>query len=279
MSKEIIEGFQSFINFNLLKFGSYSLQVYDLIIAIIVIASNVFLLKLIKKALSSGERFKKLDKGTSFAIVQIVRYILWVVTISIVLEVLGFNLTVILASSAALLVGIGLGLQHVFNDFISGVILLIEPTTQVDDILEIEGDVVRIKSIGIRTTLVMNRDDILVVIPNSLITSSKVINWTSQSRKTRFSIKVGVAYGTDVEKVMSVLVQSAKNNQHVVDKDKTFARFLDFGTSSLDFEVLFYCENIFRIENVKSEIRVEIARLLKENNITVPFPQIDVHMK
>lgn len=279
MSNEIIDGFKSFWNFTIIKFDDYTLQVYNLIVAALVVLTNVFVLKLIRKALLSGERFQRLDKGTSFAIVQILRYIFWVIAISIVLEVLGFNLTVILASSAALLVGVGLGLQHVFNDFISGVILLIEPTTQVGDILEVEGDVVQIKSIGIRTTLVMNRDDILVVIPNSLITKSKVINWTTQSRKTRFSINVGVAYGSDVEKVMKVLTEAAKSHQQVVDKDKVFARFLNFGNSSLDFEVLFFCENIFRIENVKSDIRVEIAKLFKANNITVPFPQLDVHMK
>jgi small-conductance mechanosensitive channel len=178
-----------------------------------------------------------------------------------------------------LLVGIGLGLQQTFNDFISGIILLAEGSTKIGDVLEIEGDVIKIQNIGLRTSKGLNRDDIVVIIPNSLITTNRVINWSHQSEKTRFRISVGVAYGSDVDLVVKILNESALEHPDISDKTTLEARFVDFGNSSLDFEVLFFSENIFRIEKVKSDIRKIIYRRFKENHITIPFPQVDVHMK
>jgi len=177
------------------------------------------------------------------------------------------------------LVGIGLGLQETFNNFISGVILLFEGSVKVGDILEIDGEVVRMQRIGLRTSSAKNRDDIIIILPNSLITTNKVINWSHQSAKTRFRIKVGVAYGSDVDLVMKILKESALEHPEISDKSAIITRFIDFGNSSLDFELLFFSSNIFRIENVKSEIRRVINRKFAENKITIPFPQVDLHFK
>ena len=108
---------------------------------------------------------------------------------------------------------------------------------------------------------------------------NKVINWSHQNNKARFRVDVGVAYGSDVEKVIKVLVESANEHADTVDKKMTHARLTNFGNSSLDFQVLFYSKNIFRIERIKSEIRRIINRKFIENNITIPFPQVDLHIK
>ncbi|MBS0012270.1 MAG: mechanosensitive ion channel, partial [Bacteroidales bacterium] len=117
------------------------------------------------------------------------------------------------------------------------------------------------------------------IIPNSVITTNKVINWSHQSEKTRFKIKVGVAYGSDVDLVIRILKESALEHQEISDKSSIIARFSDFGNSSLDFELLFFTTNIFRIENLKSDIRKIINRKFIENKITIPFPQVDLHFK
>jgi small-conductance mechanosensitive channel len=192
---------------------------------------------------------------------------------------LGISVTVLIAGSAALLVGIGLGLQQTFNDFISGLILLIEGTTKIGDVLEIDGDVVIIQKIGMRTSKGLNRDDIIVIIPNSLITTRKVINWSHQSKKTRFRINVGVSYGSNVDLVIKILEESALEHPDIADKNLIEARLVDFGNSSLDFQVLFYSNNVFRIEKVKSDIRRIINRKFIENNVIIPFPQMDIHLK
>ena len=189
------------------------------------------------------------------------------------------KVTLLLAGSAALLVGIGLGLQQTFNDVISGIILLSERSIKIEDVLEIDGDVVKIQEIGLRTSKGLNTDDISVIIPNSLITTNKVINWSHQTKKTRFRINIGVSYGSDVNLVLKILEESAFEHPDISDRKLTEARLINFGNSSLDFQVLFYSKNIFRISKVKSDIRRIIIQKFNSNNIIIPFPQMDLHLK
>lgn len=270
---------RDFLEFELLRIGEFRLSVTTLTTILVIFLIAKLLLWLIKKALFSQHKLKVLDQGNLIALFQIIRYVLWIITITLIVETLGVKVTVILAGSAALLVGVGLGLQQTFNDFISGIILLTEGTTKVGDVLEIDGDVVIIQSIGLRTSKGLNRDEIVIIIPNSLITTNKVINWSHQSKKARFKINVGVAYGSDVELVMRVLEESVLEHPDIFDKNLITARFLDFGNSSLDFQVLFFSKNVFRIEKVKSDIRISINRKFIEHNITIPFPQMDVYIK
>ncbi|MFT4847726.1 MAG: small-conductance mechanosensitive channel [Sediminicola sp.] len=151
------------------------------------------------------------------------------------LGTIGVKVTLLLAGSATLLVGIGLGLQKTFNDIISGMILLSERSIQVGDVLEVDGDVVLIESIGVRTSKAINRDDISIIIPNSLITASKVINWSHQSKQTRFKIDIGVAYGIDVDLVIKTLEESTFEHSEIHDRNLIDARLSRFGSSSLDF--------------------------------------------
>ena len=274
-----MEIFNNFLEFEIFRIGEYTLKVYILLTIVIILLVTKLILWLIKKALFGKHKFKKLEAGNSYALFQIIKYVFWIIAIALILDATGVKVTVLIAGSAALLVGIGLGLQQTFNDIISGIILLSEGTTKVGDVLEIENDVVMIQSIGLRTSKGLNRDEIVVIIPNSLITNNRVINWSHQSRKTRFRIDVGVAYGSDVDLVTKVLEESVLEYPDVLDKSSIEARFTDFGNSSLDFQVLFFSKNVFRIEKVKSDIRKIINRKLIENNITIPFPQMDVHLK
>lgn len=170
-------------------------------------------------------------------------------------------------------------MQQTFNDVISGIILLSEQSIKIDDVSEIDGDVVRIQSIGLRTSKGLNTSDISIIIPNSLITTNKVINWSHQTKKTRFRIDVGVAYGSDVDLVIKILEESAFEHPDISDRELTEARLVNFGNSSLDFQVLFFSKNIFRINKVKSDIRRIINKKFIQNKIAIPFPQIDVHVK
>ncbi len=266
------------LEFAIFRIGTHELKVYSLLMVLLIFLITKLLVFVVKIGFFRKRRSGKLDHSSSYSLYQITRYLLWIIALSLSLETLGISVTVLLAGSAALLVGIGLGLQQTFNDFISGIILLIEGTTKIGDVLEIDGDVVIIQKIGLRTSRGLNRDDIIVIIPNSLITTQKVINWSHQSKKTRFRINVGVAYGSDVELVIKILEESALEHPDIADKDLIEARLIDFGNSSLDFQILFYSDNVFRIEKVKSDIRKIINRKFIENKITIPFPQIDIHL-
>lgn len=268
-----------FIETVIFRIGKYEVQVSDLLVVLLIFLVTKFVLWVIRKAIFRKSNGDRREMSNAYSLYQIIKYLLWIFAILFMMQTLGISITVLLAGSAALLVGIGLGLQQTFNDFISGVILLIEGTTRVGDVLEVDGQVVEIQEIGIRTSKGLTRDDIIVIIPNSAITNSKVINWSHQVKRTRFRIDVGVAYGSDVDLVVKILEASALEHPDISHKENIEARFVNFGNSSLDFQLLFFSDDVFRIEKVKSEIRKIINRKFIENNITIPFPQVDLHVK
>lgn len=279
MEQNFLETLRDILNFEILSFDKYSIKVYKIATILLIIVGTKILLWFIKKILGAHYKHQKFDEGTFYALFQIVKYIIWVIVFGLLLETIGVKVTILLAGSTALLVGIGLGLQQTFNDIVSGFILLSERSIKIGDILQIDGDVVKIQDIGLRTSKGLNRDDISIIIPNSLITTSKVINWSHQSKKTRFKIDVGVAYGSDVDLVTTLLIESLLEHPDKFDKKLIDARLVSFGSSSLDFQLLFFSNNIFRIEKVKSDIRRIINKKFNENKIVISFPQLDVHIK
>ena len=274
-----METIKEFLEFELISLDHYKIRVYTLVTILIIFLITKLILRLIKKTLFRKRKINDFDKGNAYALFKIFRYVIWVIAIGLVLETIGIKVTVLVAGSAALLVGVGLGLQQTFNDVISGIILLSEKSIKIDDILEIDGDVVKMQSIGLRTSKGLNTDDISIIIPNSLITTNKVINWSHQTKKTRFKINIGVAYGSDVDLVIKILEESAFEHSDISDRELTEARLVNFGNSSLDFQVLFFSKNIFRINKVKSDIRRIINKKFTKNNIDIPFPQMDLHLK
>ncbi len=223
-------------------------------------------------------RKKKVDKGRQIALRQFLSYIIWVLAVFAILELFGVS-SMIWASSAALLVGIGLGLQDSFKDLISGIIILVEGTVEVGDILEVDGIVARVISIGLRTSKLETRDRVSILIPNSKLVVNQVTNWTHDDFPTRFHVKVGVAYGSDLQLVTNLLKKAAESNVQVLTDPPVTVQFKNFGDSALEFELLFYTKEFFRIEVVKSEIRYVIDQLFKENQVHIPFPQRDVWLR
>ena len=263
------------INFSLIEIEGYTLKVSTIIILTLFILFSAVLLKVLKKIIY---KYSKFDSGKKFSIYNLCKYFIIFFCIIISLQIIGFDLSVLMAGSAALLVGIGFGLQSVFSDFISGIIILVDASVKVNDVIELDSIVGTVKEINFRTTTVMTRDEKHIIIPNSDLTSNRLINWTHSQVTSRFEVEVGVDYSSDVILVMEILVKAVENHPMVLKEPKPFVRFTQFADSSLNFIILFWSDDIFRIENVKSEIRVEIFRLFRENNIQIPFPQRVLHM-
>jgi small-conductance mechanosensitive channel len=270
-----MEAINEFLEFEIFHFKEHYLTIFELLSVFIIFLITRLLIWLIGKVIFQKT---KLDKGSRFALYQLIKYVIWITAIVFMMEAVGAEYTLIMAGSAALLVGIGLGLQSTFTDILSGVILLFEKSIKIDDILEVDGDIIKIQSIGLRTSKGVNRRQINVILPNSLITTSKVINWSHQTYKTRFNIDVGVAYGSDIDLVTKILKNSAIEHPEVLEDDSIDVRLIGFGASSLDFQLLFFSQNIFFIEKAKSDIRKIIVRKFHENNITIPFPQLDLNL-
>ncbi len=267
------------LNFSLIETDNFNLTVIDLVIIAGISFAAYLLIFLIKKALLNTKSKLYLTNGSGHAVFQILKYFIIVITVVVILETIGVNVTLLLAGSAALLVGLGLGIKELFYDIISGFILLFERTITIDDIVEVDGMVAKVRKMSLRTSEVETRDDIIIIVPNSKLVSEKVINWSHNKNFTRFKIDVGVAYGSDVNEVISILRKCTESHPNVSTQKPPKIRFIDFGDSSLKFEVLFWSDKMFRIEDVKSDIRIMISKSFKENNIQIPFPQRDLHLK
>ncbi len=264
------------LNYTLLQLGDYIVRVSSLLKLMIFILVVFFILKLIRKAMF---RAKKINLAKKYAIYNLVKYCIYVFSFVIGFEIIGFNISVLIAGSAALLVGVGLGLQNLFSDFISGIILLVDSSVKVNDIIEVNGLVCKVQEINLRTTMVLTRDDKYIILPNSDLTRNQLINWTHSDITSRFEVKIGVDYSSDVAMVMKILKNAVVNQEGVLQSPEPFVRFTDYGESSLNFSIFFWSQEVFRVENIMSAIRVKISELFKENNITVPFPQRVVHIK
>ena len=221
----------------------------------------------------------RVDTGSQYAFNQILKYVIYLVAILVALNQLGINTTLLLGGLAALLVGIGLGLQQTFNDFFSGLILLFERSVEVNHVLNVNGMVGRVTKIGIRASHIETRDNLTVVVPNSALVSQNVINWSHEDLKARFWIAVPVPYGTRTGIVKEILLSVAKESPYVLNYPAPFIRLIEFADSSLNFELHFWSSSFMIIEDVKSDMRLQINDRLLEADIHIPFPQRDIWIK
>ncbi|WP_053992175.1 mechanosensitive ion channel family protein [Mangrovimonas sp. TPBH4] len=231
-----------------------------------------FLKKLVSKRMPEENRVK-FDTVFSFS-----RWLIYVIVLLVVFDSVGVNVTAIFAASAALLIGVGLALQTLFQDIISGIFILVDQTVSVNDIIEIEGKVGRVEEIKLRTTRAVTVDNKVLVIPNHLYLTNSLYNWTQNGTTTRESVQVGVAYGSDVQLVKRLLLEAASSHPSVLPDPEPSVQFINFGDSSLDFKLIFTLNDSFKAAFPKSDIRFEIDRLFREHNVAIPFPQRDIHI-
>ena len=245
-----------------------------------------FLIRLILQiiqeiGLSRYYRKAQIDSGSRQALNQLLTYFAYVIGILIMLETAGFSLIALWTGAAALLVGIGIGLQQTFNDLICGIIILFERSVKVGDVVEMSGSqrTGTVRKIGARTSHVETRDGILVYVPNSKLIGDSVVNWSQTERKARFHVGVGVAYGSDTDLVKKILLDAAAQHPRIMKLPAPFVRFMDFGSSSLDFEIIFWSRDFLRIEDIKSDLRFAIDKSFREKNVEIPFPQRDLWIR
>ncbi len=270
---------KSILQYELLHTSKISFSLYNIITLLIIFFITKLVLHIIELAFDDNIKSKKIEKGKGQSLFQIVKYVIWVLATTLFLDSIGFSITFMIASLSALMVGLGLGIQHFFNDIVSGIVILFDRSIKVNDIVEIQGEIVgKVVEISLRTSKIISRDDVIIIIPNSKFTADNVINWSHNSFKTRFGVKVGVAYGSNVEKVKQLLIDAANEHPEIDSKPAPHVYFRDFGNSSLDFELLFMTDESFRVERIKSDLRFAINKKFSENGVTIPFPQSDVHL-
>lgn len=254
--------------------------VTSVVIGIIILLIFVVLSRGLRKVIKT-KLFPKymLDEGIQLAILKVVHYLLVGLGIIVAVQSIGLNLTSLAVVFGLLSVGIGFGLQNVVSNFISGLIILFERPIKIGDritIGDVLGDVV---NISLRATLIRTVDNISIIVPNSEFITSRVINWSHRDPKVRVHIPVGVAYGSDVPLVIKSLLEVADNHPQVMKDPPPKVWFNEFGNSSLNFELLVWILDPKGRPDIISELNKRIDEIFRENKITIPFPQRDLHVR
>lgn len=227
----------------------------------------------------TGNGWPRAKRGTMHSLQTITSYSLWALFGILAMSVLGVNLTSLTVIAGGLSVGIGFGMQTIFNNFVSGLILLFGRSIQQEDIIQVGELWCTVKKINIRTTVVETFENATIIIPNSDLISNQVTNWTKDNPTLRRDLPIGVAYGSDTELVQNTLLELANAHPHVLKTPGAWVLFNDFGASSLDFVLRVWIDDIDYSLRTISELRFEIDKEFRKHNIEIAFPQMDLHIR
>ncbi|MBL0713379.1 MAG: mechanosensitive ion channel [Desulfosarcina sp.] len=219
-----------------------------------------------------------MERGLKDSILTISSYLGWGLGLLLALGVLGVNATSLAVVFGAMSIGIGFGLQNIFNNFISGLILLFERPIQVGDYIEINGLWAEVKKINVRATVVQTFDNASVIIPNSDLISQQVTNWSFKDKRMRRQIEVGVAYGSDIDLVQKTLLGVARETPEVLKYPRPDVLFIDHADSALVFRLRIWT-HVGHYWQIPSQIRCEIDRRFRQLGIEIAFPQQDLHIR
>ncbi len=258
--------------------GDIRISLLSIILGIVVFLVLIAIVKSLRQKIENGLLARmEIEEGTRHSLAAGFSSIGYVASALIAIVIMGGNLTSLALVAGALSVGIGLGLQNVVNNFVSGIILLFERPIKVGDWVIINGEEGRVKQINIRSTEIETFRRSSLIIPNADLLSNTVTNLTHGNNWSRQSVSVGVAYGTDTEKVRDILLECAANHKRVLRKPEPYVLFKDFGASSLDFELRCYTSDIWSGWTIPSDLRYEINKRFAEEGIEIPFNQLVVH--
>lgn len=260
--------------------GSISFSLWSITLFIIIIILSTFLSKVIQLFLKEEVLMKaNLGRGFPETISMLVRYLIIAIGYFLAITSLGFEMSQLTIIFGALSVGIGFGLQNIFNNLVSGLILIFSRPIRIDDTIEINNMIGNVNSIGIRSSNVRTTDGAEVIIPNGNLISNEVINWTLSDQRRRIEIIIGVAYGSDVQKVSKILTTILQEADQVIIFPTPLVLFNEFGDSSLNFRLLFWTDSFSDWIKVKSNVLFKINDEFAKENIEIPFPQRDIHLR
>ena len=274
--KELIELIREVIGFAIIQTRDVEFTVGAVLAVILAFVITNYVLRIFRKI--ATRKLPDEDKNKFVSIFQFIQYLVYVVVVMFTLNASGVNISVLLTASAAIFIGLGFALQQLFQDVISGVLIILDQSLHVGDVIEVQGKVCRVEKISLRSTKAVTRNGRVMVIPNHKFLSDILFNYTQNSRVTREFVEVGVAYGSDTRLVEQILLECAAAHPRVLNDPIPVVLFEDFADSSLQFILFFYIEDAFGVPKIKSDLRFAIDQSFRNNKITIPFPQRDVHL-
>jgi potassium-dependent mechanosensitive channel len=264
----------------ILTLGQGEYSVVNLLVLATMLVVLVVFSKTVTNALKSRLlRFPGVNRGAQEAIAVLLRYSLIFMGSLVLLQIWGLDISSLAIFASALSVGIGFGLQDIAKNFGSGLVLVFERPIQVGDFVEVGTFQGNVERIGARSTLIRTLDQISIIVPNSRFLEQEVINWSHDNPVSRIHLPVGVAYHSDIDLVRSLLLESAKGHPRVLSTPPAQVFFKGFGDSSLNFELLVWTAEPSRQVLLRSELYFRMEALLRQNEVEIPFPQRDLHVR
>jgi small-conductance mechanosensitive channel len=273
------ERLKDLLDHPLLHLSGGVLSLGSIFVGLMVLSGAILVATIVSHGTRSLLARRGLAVGTQFAAAKMLRYVVLAIGGTMSLDAMGIRLDALIAASAVLAVGIGFGLQNITQNFISGLILLIEQPVRKGDFVRVGETLGTVDDIGLRATHVITRDGVSFIVPNSALITANVVNHSRPTLEFRVRIVVGVAYDSDVALVRDTLIAVAAAHERVLATPPPEVRFDDFGTSSLQFCVLFWIDNPKDDLRISSEVRFAINAAFREKKIELPFPQQDVHVR
>jgi len=255
------------------------ISVVSFIYFIVVIGLSVALSRLFVRFLKRNVYSQtEIERGAQYTLSRLVRYVTVTIGFLIALQMIGFDLSVLAVFGGLFGVGIGFGLQNIFSNFASGIILMIERPIQVGDTVELDGILGKVEEIRFRVAVVNTFDNESIIVPNSHLVSEEVTNWSyGGDSSLRLRIPIGVDYGTDIQTVENILLEIAEEEDKVMQEPEPQVFFKEHADSSLNFELRVWIPSPQERVQVRDNIRRKIDRRFNEAGIGIPFPQTDVH--
>ncbi|MNJ86313.1 Mechanosensitive channel MscK precursor [compost metagenome] len=277
--------FREFLDYKFIDTSNIKVSFENVILVVLIIFGSRVVLNVARLWLQRRfKRHKSFEIGTEYVYTQVAKYVINILAFFCILVALNVDAKLFLGGSAALLVGLGLGLQDVFKDMFSGFVLLFEGSIRVGDVVEFndgkssDAIVAKIIRINVRTTQIETRDGNVLIVPNAKLTQEYVENWSHGSTLSRFRLPVTVAFGSDTHLASEILKQAVLSHPKVHKSKGVDVRLNNFGENGLQMEVLFWADQSWDINIYKSEIRFEIDRLFRHYKIRIPHPQRDMHV-
>lgn len=268
-------GLRELLDIKILEFGKINISVYNVSLFIILLVSAKLFTTLMRLFIQRTVAEKKwIDKGKEYTITTLAQFFIYTICIVIGLRSFGFDLTFIVASSAALLVGIGLGVQRIFADLISGFIILFEGTFKVGDIIQVPEGQARIIQINIRTSKARTTSGNVLVIPNSKLTTENINHWSFNNKSVRYSITVYTEPGTDLSLVKQLLHDCAFNHPFVDKKKNIQISLEEFTESNSQLKLYFWTDKIWEVEVIKSDLRFSAEEVFRNQGIQMGTPTV-----
>ncbi|MCA9494862.1 MAG: mechanosensitive ion channel [Myxococcales bacterium] len=267
------------VNYEIFSIGNTSVTTVTLLVAFVVALGTVATSRVIQRAMRRAATARGVhEEDGSVAVAQrLVHYAVLLVGSFVGLQGLGIDLSALVAAGAVFAVGVGLAIQNLAQNFVSGVILLLERSIKPGDVVEVDGRTVKVRSMGIRSTICRSRDGEDIIVPNSMLVQGLVKNLTLGDDVIRVRVVVGVHYDSDLAVVQEALLAAAEATQSRMPDREPILLLLGFGSSSVDFEISIWAKDPWRLPRIQTELGLAAWQQLHARGVTIAFPQVDVH--